>query len=97
MICDAEYPPVTATPRHPPLGKEGKARIAVERVGTGVLDRPENSKIHGRSTALQYYKNFQAAARIILLRLGFVIYLRSFARLSSIIAILSRIFCAASR
>ena len=25
----------------PPLGKEGKARITVERVGTGVLDRPK--------------------------------------------------------
>ena len=44
-----KYPPVTATPRHPPLGKEGKARITVERVGTGVLDRPGKSRIHGWS------------------------------------------------
>ena len=49
--CAAFYKilPSRLTPRHPPLGKEGKARITVERAGTGVLDRPENSRIHGWS------------------------------------------------
>ncbi len=30
-VCDAEYPPVTATPRHPPLGKEGNAPTEIVR------------------------------------------------------------------
>ena len=35
MGCAAflKYPPVTASPRHPPLGKEGKARFLFEFVG----------------------------------------------------------------